>query len=220
MLIRCSTILLLLLGSLRIAVAQNVPDDEDIQSWNDIQLTAAMSKHIDFQTKVTGRFGKNVTRLNDGRYHFGFVFKPHKSFSFQPFFWFIRARNTAGRFRTEHRLNLQASYKFPIKRFGFSHRSTLERRLRAAGNTWRYRASLTLEKDLPEKLIHGAKVFVGDEVFYDSATDKFSRNRFSAGINKTLGKKLAADIYYMRQNDGFAHPGDLNVIWTALRIKL
>jgi hypothetical protein len=195
-------------------------DDEDFQSWNDLQLTVPMSKHVDFVTKITMRFGKNVTRLNDGRFQFGFAFKPLKSLSISPFYWFINARNAAGRFRIEHRLNLAATYRFPIKRFGLIHRSTIERRLRRPVNTWRYRASLTFEKDIPKKFIPAAKFFVGDEVFYDSATKKFSRNRFSIGIAKTLSKNLSVDIYYMRQNDGFSHPGDLNTIWTAWKVKL
>ena len=199
------------------AVAQ---DDEDFQSWNDLQLTVPMSKQVDFVTKITMRFGKNVTRLNDGRFHFGFVYKPTKSFSITPFYWHIRARNSSGRFRVEHRLNLQATYRFPVKKFGLSHRSWYEYRMRQPRNTWRYRGSLTFEKDIPKKFIPGAKFFVGDEVFYDSATKKFSRNRFSIGITKTLSKNLAVDIYYMRQNDGFSHPGDLNVIWTSWKVKL
>jgi hypothetical protein len=213
--------LLLILGSLAIfAAGQIVQDDEDFQSWNDVQLTVPMSKLVDFQTRVTTRFGKNVTRLNDSRWQFGFVFKPTKALSITPFYWHIRARNAAGPFRTEHRLNLAVSYKFPIKSFGLTHRSTFERRLRPPANSWRYRSSLTYEKDIPKNIIPQAKFFVGDEVFYDSATKKFSRNRFSIGINKTLTKQLSVDVYYMRQNDGFAHPGDLNTIWTAWRIKL
>jgi hypothetical protein len=92
--------------------------------------------------------------------------------------------------------------------------------MRAPVNTWRYRAMLTFEKDLPKKFIPQAKFFFGDEVFYDSLIKKFSRNRFSIGINKTLNKNLSVDIYYMRQNDGFSRPGDLNALWVTWRVKL
>lgn len=78
---------------------------------------------------------------------------------------------------------------------------------------------VTVEKDIPKSIIPGAKVFVADEVFYDSLLKQFSRNRFAVGITKTLSKQLAVDIFYMRQNDGFARPGDLNTIWTAWKIK-
>lgn len=202
------------------ANAQTITDDEDFQSWNDIQLTVPMTEKFDFYTAVTMRFGKNVTRLNDGRFALGFVWKPTKSFSVQPFYWHIRARNSRSQFRTEHRLNLRATYKFPFKTFGLSHRSWFEYRLRSAGNTWRYRPSFTFEKDIPEKYIPKAKIYLTEEVFYDSGLNKFSRNRFTVGINKTLNKNLSADVYYMRQNDGFSRPGDLNVIGTSLKVKL
>src|SRR6185436_11097723 len=122
-------------------------------------------------------------------------------------------------FRIENRLNLAVSYRFPIKRIGLTHRSTVERRLRRPVDSWRYRAQMTLDKDIPKKIIPGAKWFVSDELFYDSSLDRFSRNRFSAGITKTLNRHLSVDIYYMRQNDGDARPGNLHTIWTSWKIK-
>jgi hypothetical protein len=202
------------------AGAQTAADEEDVQSWNDLQLTVPMTKHFDFLTQVTMRFGKNVTRLNDGRFLAGFVWKPSKSWSFTPFYWHIRARNAAGRFRTEHRLNLRAQYRFPFKKFGLSHRSWFEYRLRRPLNSWRYRPSLTFEKDVPKKFIPAAKFYITEEIFYDSLLKKFSRNRLTVGITKTLTKKLSLDVYYMRQNDGFSRPGDLNVIGTSWKVRL
>ena len=219
--LRIAGLILLFVCGFIAADGQNtLQPQDDIQSWNDVQVTVPISKEFDFQTRVTMRFGKNITRLNDGRYQVGIVWKPTKYLSISPFYWFIRARNSRGVFNNEHRFNLSATYKFPFKRFGLSHRSIIERRNRQPANTWRYRPSLTFDKDIPKKIIPGAKFFIGDEIFYDSGVKKFSRNRFSIGINKTINKNLAVDIYYMRQNDGFTRPGDLNVIWVAWRIKL
>jgi hypothetical protein len=212
---------LILLGSCSLfAHAQTTADEEDFQSWNDLQLTVPMTKHFDFWTQVTMRFGKNVTRLHDGRYAVGFIWKPHKSWTFTPFYWYINARNAAGRFRTEHRLNLRAQYRFPFKKFGLSHRSTFEYRLRNPLNSWRYRPSLTFDKDISKKFIPAAKFYITEEVFYDSLLKEFSRNRLTVGITKTLTKKLSLDLYYMRQNDGFARPGDLNVVGTSWKVRL
>jgi len=199
--------------------AQTIADEEDNQSWNDIQVTVPMTNQFDFTLAGTFRFGKNITRLNERRIAVGFVYKPNKSWSFQPFYWHILARNASGRFRTEHRLNFRVNYRFPFKKFGLSHRSWFERRLRRPQNSWRYRPSLTFEKDIPEKFISKAKFFVTEEIFYDSILKKFSRNRFSVGINKTLSKNLSLDVFYLRQNDGFSRPGDLNVIGTAWKIR-
>jgi Protein of unknown function (DUF2490) len=207
-------------ATLTSAQTSPISDPEDIQSWHDLQLTVPLSKHFDFNTVVTMRLGKNISRLNDGRFAIGITWKPHKSFSVQPFFWYIKARNAVSRFRIEQRLNLRLVYKFPTKGFGLSHRSWFEYRIRGVGNTWRYRPSLTFEKDIPETIIPQAKFFITEEPFYDSATSKFSRNRLTVGITKTLSKQLSLDLYFMRQNDGISRPGDLNVIGTSWKVKL
>jgi hypothetical protein len=207
-------------GCAVLTTAQLITDDEDIQSWNDIQLTVPLNKAFDFYTAVTMRFGKNVSRLNDGRFAIGVAWKPTKALSIMPFYWNIGARNQRSQFRREHRLALRIGYRFPFKSFGLLHRSQFEKRMRPPANTWRYRGMLTFEKDLPKKFIGNAKFFCGDEVFYDSGTKKFSRNRFNIGIGKTLSKNLGVDVYYMRQNDGFSHPGDLNTLWVTWRVKL
>jgi len=203
-----------------LTAGQVITDDADFQSWNDVQLTVPLNKKFDFYTAVTMRFGKNASRLNDGRFAIGVVWKPTKALSIMPFYWNIQARNARSQFRQEHRLSLRGTYRFPIKKFGLIHRSTYEYRMRSPVNTWRYRGALTFEKDLPKKWLSNAKFFVGDEVFYDSATKKFSRDRFNIGISKTLNKNLGVDIYYMHQIDGYAHPGDLNIIWVTWRVKL
>jgi hypothetical protein len=200
--------------------AQTVTDDEDIQSWNDLQITSQISKKIDFYTVLTTRFGKNVTRFTEGRYGIGIIYKPNKAWSIQSFYLYINARNTRGIFQHEDRLNLRVGYQFPFKSFGLSHRSMIEYRIRQPRHSFRYRPALTLDRDIPKNLIANAKFYLTEEVFYDSILKKFSRNRFSAGITKTLSKKLSFDLYYMRQNDGYSQPGDLNVIGTNFKIKL
>ena len=213
-------VLTLICSSVLFANAQTITDAEDAQSWNDVQLTIPINKQFDFYTALTLRFGKNVTRLNDGRYAVGIIYKLDKSWSFQPFYLFIDARNSRSQFKAEHRLNLRVGYRFPFKRFGLSHRSAFEYRLRQPQNSFRYRPSLTFDKDIPKSVVPKAKFFISDEIFYDSILNKFSRNRFSIGITKTITKKLSLDLFYMRQNDGYSRPGDLNVIWASWKIKL
>ncbi len=218
--LKIATVFVILICCLVSVTAQTPPlvAQDDFQSWNDVQLTVPLSKKVDFITQFTMRFGKNISRLNDGRFQFGIVWHPNKTWTFQPFYWNIRSRDSRGRFRHEDRFNLRIGYKFPIKKFGLSHRSWFEYRIRATGNSWRYRPSLTFEKNLPKKF--NAKVYFTEESFYDSLLKKISRTRSMIGVNKTMTKKLSLDIFYMRQNDGFSRPGDLNVIGTTWKIKL
>lgn len=200
-------------------VAVPTADHDDTQSWNDLQLTVPVSKHFDLVAKLTLRFGRNVTDLSDERQQVGFAWKPTKSLTITPFYSFIQTRAVPGPYRRENRLSLAGAYRFPIKRFGLTHRSTYEKRLRFPRNSWRYRAMIMIDKELPEKLLSHAKFFISDEVFYDSILDRFNRNRFSVGVTKTLSKRLALDVYYLRQNDGFTIPGELHVLGTTWKVK-
>lgn len=214
---KCLLILILLGCSSIFAAAQTV-DSDDTLSWNDIIATVPINKHFDFFVQGTFRFGKDISRLNEYRAVVGFVYKPNKTWAFQPSYLNVHARNSRGIFQLENRLAFRVSYHFPFKKFDLYHRSLFERRQREPRNSWRYRPSLTLEKSI-NKIIPDTKVFVTEEVFYDSIAGKFSRNRISAGIIKTFNKHFALDVYYLRQNDGVTRPGDLHVIGTNWKYK-
>ena len=73
---------------------------------------------------------------------------------------------------------------------------------------------------MPEHLVKGAKIFVTEEPFYDSASGRFSRNRISGGISKTITKQLILAIYYLRQGDNFGSPGTIHVLGTSWKVNL
>ena len=104
---RTATIVIFTLAMYIGHVRAQLQDEEDNQSWNDLQLTLPVNDYFEFNTAVTMRLGKNITRVNDSRWAFGFTVKPNKAFSIQPFYWHIRARNAISQFKTEHRLNLR-----------------------------------------------------------------------------------------------------------------
>lgn len=212
-------VLTLLLLALCLSVSAQ-QDDDDVQWWNDVQLTVPINKKVDFTLVGTARVGANLSRFSEGRISPGLVFKLTKAFSIAPSYTAIVARNSAGRFKDEHRYSLRGTYKFPTKSIGVSHRSIYEYRDRTSGDSWRYRAAIILDRKLPKSIIPKSKLFVIEEVFYISTTKKFSRNRFSIGINREINKKLSLDIYYLRQNDGYSRPGDLNVIGTTWKVHL
>lgn len=199
---------------------QSPQPESDFQSWNDFQITVPIAEKLDLYAAATARLGKNVSRLNDGRAAVGIGWRANKNLTIMPFYWFIRARNANSQFRNEHRLNLRATVRFPLAKFTGVHRSTYEYRIREPLNSWRYRALAGVERDIPKSVLPNAKWFINDEVFYDSGLGRFSRNRFSVGISKTLTKQLTVDVSYMRQNDGVSRPGDLNTLWAAWRIRL
>lgn len=205
---------------LLVSISAAGQDNADIQSWNDVQVTVKLNKKVDLFSVATLQFQKNLTQVKDGRFAIGITLKPSDSLSITPFTTLLRFRRSSGEFRTEYRFSLRAVYRFPVKRFRLSHRSQIEYRFRPGANSWRYRPSLTVEKAIPKSFASGLKIFATEEPFYDSASGRFSRNRFSIGVNKVLTKKLSVDIYYLRQGDNFSSPGTIDVIATAWKIKL
>jgi hypothetical protein len=200
-------------------VAQSA-DDNDNQSWNDLQVTIPVNNRVDVLLLGTARLGDDLQHFVEGRVGAGIAVKLNKAISISPTYQHIETRAANGSFKTEHRYSLRGSYKFPCKKFGLTHKSTYEYRVRAAGNSWRYRPALTFEKALPESFLKKAKLFITEEPFYVSTTKKFSRNRFSVGVSKTLNSHLTLDVYYLRQQDGHSHPGDLNVLGTTWKVHL
>lgn len=197
-----------------------VVDDVDLQSWNDLSITVGLSEKVDLYVPFTFRLAGNISRFSEGKIGTGLTFKPTKRFAITTFYQYVRSRNASGAYRYENRYILRGVYKFPTKHFGLSHRSQYEYRDRKGANAWRYRAAITIDKELPERWVKGMKAFITDEVFLESATRRFSRNRFSVGVNKSLNKKLSVDLYYLFQGDNFSHPGSVNVIGTSWKVKL
>lgn len=210
-------------GNLVVAAQSPTPlpsDETDVQSWNDVTVSRAITRKVDVVIPFTFRFGKNVTRLNEGRVGIGLALKPHNRITINPTYQFIRSRNAAGGFAKESRLSLGATFRLLAEKVGLSHRSFFEYRIRQSSRSWRYRPSITIDKELPERWIKGAKVYVTEDPFYDSAAGRFSRNRLSFGINKALSDKLSLDLYYLRQDDRNSATSLIHVIGTHWRIRL
>jgi hypothetical protein len=213
--------LLLLFACLVVTHAQTtLPSETDNQNWNDLFLIVPVAGPVDFVMQGTIRNGRNITRPVDERIGVGFSFRIGKYVTVIPNYLHIRMQPFEGRSVYENRLSVQATLRFPVGRFTISDRNAFERRLRNPGiDATRYRNRLQIEHPIgPAK--QKLSLFVSDEIFYDWSFNAWVRNRFAIGTSKVLNKQLTLDLYYMRQNDSRSVPGDLNIIGTALRVRL
>ena len=202
------------------AGAQAVQDDDDLQQWNDVEFNIPVNKKVTLNTVTTLRLDENISNVESYRFSAGATFKLTKAFSVAPFMTFISARRPLGNYRYEYRPGIKLKYRFPVKVVSVSHTSRFEHRSRPGRDSWRYRPSVTIEKNLPEKFLKDASVFVTDEPFYDSVSGRFARNRISGGIRKSLNKKFAVEFYYLYQGDNFSSPGSIHVLGTGWKITL
>jgi len=202
------------------ASGQSPVPKSDNQSWNDIQVTIPLNKRTEFVLQGTLRIGDNFSQPVDERWGIRFIYALQKYVTLQTLYFHRDAKPPRGRQEREERLTFGANFRLPIGRFTLNSRNWFERRWREPQvDAWRYRNRLQLEH--PFKI--GTKKFswlVSDEVFYDWSLHVWPRNRASAGITHIFNKHLTLDLYYTRQNDSHTRPGDLNIIWSTLRIKL
>lgn len=215
---RWSIALFLLLVLISSAPAQL--DQTDNQQWTEVQLAVPVTKQFDFNIIGGLRIGRDLSHPVDERIGAGFTFRAGKYVSIAPHYLHIGMQPFAGRRIWENRLVLPVTLRFNVGKFRLSDRNQFERRLRNSGvKANRYRNRFGVEHPVGSDKL-GLTVFVNDEVFYEGALDRWTRNRFSVGVTKVFNEHFTQDFYYLRQNDSFSIPGDLNVIGTILRIKL
>lgn len=194
--------------------------DSDNQQWTEVQLAAPVTSAIDFNILGHLRLGRDISHPVEERVGVGFTFRFGEHVTFAPHYWHIGTQPFEGRRGWENRLVFPVTFKFNLGDFTLSDRNQFERRYRSTGaRTNRYRNRVQVEHPVGADRWN-LSVFVSDEVFYDTAVDRWVRNRFAIGASKEFNKHFTQEFYYLRQNDAVSSPGDLNVIGTTLRIKL
>jgi hypothetical protein len=194
--------------------------ETDNQLWTEVQVAVPVTSTVDFNILGTLRLGRDISHTIDERIGAGFSFKFGKYLTLSPNYLHIGMQPFAGRRIWENRLTLPVQMRFNAGKFRLGDRNQFERRLRNSGaKSTRYRNRFQVEHPIGPDRFH-LSMFVADEVFYDWSVNAWTRNRFSVGGIKVFNKHFAQEFYYLRQNDGFSVPGDLNVIGTTLRFRL
>jgi hypothetical protein len=195
-------------------------DQTDNQFWSEVQLSVPVTRAVDFNIIGGLRLGRDISHAVDERIGAGFTLRAGKYVTIAPHYLHIGMQPFAGRRIWENRVVLPATLQFNIGKFRLNDRNQFERRFRNSGvNTNRYRNRFGVQHPIgPDEW--GLSGFVVDEVFYDWAIDRWTRNRFGVGATKVFNKHYTQDFYYLRQNDSFSVPGDMNVIGTILRFRL
>jgi len=195
-------------------------DRTDNQQWTEVQIAVPVTKAFDFNIIGGLRIGRDLSHPVDERIGVGFTFRAGKHVTVAPHYLHLGMQPFPRRRLWENRLVFPVTVRFNLGKFRLNNRNQIDRRLRNSGiDTTRYRNAFGVEHPVgPDKW--GLSVFAADEVFYDWAVDRWARNRFAAGATKEFNKHLSQNFYYLRQNDRFGVPGDLNVIGTRLTIRL
>lgn len=188
--------------------------------WTEVQLSVQLKPKMDLVLIGVTRFGRNISRPVNERIGGGVSFKLGKYVTLLPFYLHVASQPTMNSHSTEERITLEATIKFPAGRFTIGDRNRLEFHLHnPRPNFTQYRNRLQLEHpvELGKVKFTG---FVADEVFYDSIAAAWIRNRVYLGMSRRVNKHFTLDLYYVRQNDSHAHPGDINALGTTFKFHL
>lgn len=226
------TSLLLCLLLPAIVYSQRVtPPNDDVQIWNDVQISFPLVKakdkkgkefeRLSFALLGTLRVGRNVTRPVDERAGFAFDYTINKYFSFTPSYIYRAAQPFRGRKEYEHRVRFDLSAEKKWKNFSLKDRNRVEYRIRnSRPDSVRYRNKIQLKVPVKNDGKEIFAPFVATEPFYDFREKEFTRNEFSAGISKKFNGNVSADFYYLWQRNRGIVLRNVNALGISFKIKV
>ncbi len=208
------------------------PNEGDIQIWNETKVyfksiekeddDGKKQKFISPFVMGTIRVGQDVRHFVSERIGVGFDVRLNKYFKFTPSYYYINEQPTKNAKSIEHRIRMEVTAEKKWEKFSLSNRNRVEfRRRHGRDDSTRYRNKTSFK--FPINNDEGKEIvtpFVADEIFYDFSRKEWSRNEFSAGIEKKLTGKTSAKFFYLLQNNTGNILKRVNVFGINLKITV
>ena len=180
--------------------------------------THRLSDKVDFRLGGGIRYGNDQGHLIYRRVTTGVAFHLHRLLTLEPYYQYSVGDSLSGALTPENRLAVATTLAVPWKRWLLSDRNLGERRFLTNGREWRYRNRVEIRR--PVAIFRKRlSVFAWDEVYYSSNIHRWYRNRLALGAGRKLTERISVDIFYVHQNDGYSHPGDLNGVGMSLKTR-
>lgn len=180
--------------------------------------THPLSKKTDFLLGGELRYGDDQGHLIYRQVATGFAFYWNKFVTLEPYYQYSVGDSFSGPLTPENRLAFATTVGAPWKHWQVSDRNLGERRFMVSGQEWRYRNRVEFRRSIAI-MRKRLSVFAWDEVYYSSTLQRWYRNRLALGVGRRLTDKISVDIFYVHQNDGYSHPGDLDGVGLTLKTR-
>lgn len=192
--------------------------DGDKQIWPDLSVSYKVNPRVSLGFFTTVRLGRNDSVPVAEHIGGGVTLRLHKYLTFAQWYRFIAAQATPTNHTKENRWFFDLTPRLPLPGgFVFSDRNRCDLRFISGVKTWRYRNRFQLERAVKFH-DHQITPYIADELYYDSKYQAWTRSQFFVGMKLPLTKHFTLDSYYLKQNDGRAHPGYLQVWGTSFRL--
>jgi hypothetical protein len=212
----------LLCFSVEIVFAQT--DNNDTQVWNLNSIEFPLDKDNE---KISGviltdlRLTDDISDLTDKRVGFGVVYKATKNLTIQGSYMFRVDTALANTNRYEHHFLFDVTPGKDFKKFSLDNRSRLEHRIKTAGRNddtyYRNRTRIRIPVKNKDKTVFTP--FVWNDTWFDLHKGRVLRNDASAGITKSLNKKVFADFYYLYRRNIQSGTKNENVLGVNFNFK-
>lgn len=190
--------------------------DHDGQLWFPLYNKLYLPGNFRGWLEVNPRFGNNVSEIDQLLLRPAIGYQISPSFSiWQGYAW---VTNYEPRFRDEHRLYQQLSYRRSFTRFRISSRTRFEERFIRNARGTALRAREMVRGDIPFGPNKHWALVIYDEVFINLNTIRsgpesgFDQNRFFVGINRKLNDSVRVDFGYQNQTINTKGPNTMNHI--------
>ena len=190
----------------------------DFQAWSAFRATHPLRRGDDFFIGAGLRYGNDQGHLSYRRITTGFDFRWHGILTIQPYYQYSMNDSLSGALDPENRLGLALTLGVPWRHWQVSDRNLGERRFLVNRQAWRYRNRLEFRRPI-SMLREQLNVFAWDEVYFGTRAGRWYRDRLALGAGRKLIDKISMDVFYVHQNDGYSHPGDLNGVGMALKTQ-
>jgi hypothetical protein len=195
------------------------PPSMDSQLWSELDATHPIATDLSATAILTARLGNDLPNptLTAGGLQVDYR---NGSWTSTGTGYYVSIRNAQSGAWARIWLPAAAlTYEIDFGSVAFSDRNRFEQLEGLPGSPRHYRNRATADWRLPGRH-QVTDVFVADEVFHDFSRNRWTRNRAQAGVQFNLAANTRLQTFYMRQNNTYGAPSQLNVLGLTLQLYI